>query len=390
MNFDELTDRASTISSKWGMQEQATGVTASDGLPMWIADMDFRTPDFITNAAQELLDQSFYGYFHTVEQYRAAICWWMENRHGWRVEDDAVLTTYGLGNAIGLMCHAFTEPGDGVMIFTPVYDEFARVINAGGRTVIECPLEIENGKYVMNFAAYDALVTPNTKMVILCSPHNPAGRVWTQAELREVADFCIRHDLILLSDEIHQDLVFEGHTHIPMPVAAPDAINRTLVLSAASKTFNIAGARTGNVIAPDPRLRKTVKDLLSALSIQPNIFGKVMVQAAYSPAGASWTDDLVAYLQEGRDILDAGVSAIPGVKFMPMESTYLSWVDFSALGMPSDEVNRRVTQDARIGPKFGPKFGTGGDGYLRFNFGTQHARIREAVDRLQHAFRDVQ
>lgn len=390
MSFDELTDRASTISSKWRLMERATGVSAPDGLPMWIADMDFRSPAFVTAAAQELLDAGFYGYFCKQEDYIEAIVWWMKNRHGWPVEPTSILTTAGLGHAIGVCCRAFSDPGDDILIFTPVYDEFEKVITQSGRRAVECQLAIRDGVYVMDLPAYDALVTPRSKAVLLSSPHNPAGRVWSRQELRALADFCTRHDLLLISDEIHQDLVFEGHSHIPMPVAAPEAIGRTIVLTAASKTFNIAGTRTGNMIIPDGALRRRANEWLRGINVPLNIFGSEMVKAAYSPQGAAWVDALVRYIEVNQRAFEAGVGSLPGVSVMPMQSTYLSWVDFSGTGMEMDEIIRRVVDDARIGPKFGPKFGKGGDGFLRFNIGTQRARIDEAVTRLRHAFRDLQ
>jgi cystathionine beta-lyase len=290
------------------------------------------------------------------------------------------------------MClDTWTEPGDGVVLFTPVYHAFARVIRAAGRTVVECPLAAAaDGTYAMDFATWDAQMTGRERMLILCSPHNPGGRVWTAEELRGVADFARRHDLIVVSDEIHHDLVFPGARHVPMPCAAPDIADRLVMMTAASKTFNIAGAHVGNVIIHDPALRRQFAARMAAMGMSPNAFGLHMVTAAYSPDGAAWVDDLVAYLDGNRRIFDAGIDAIPGLRSMPLQSTYLAWVDFSGTGMARAEFTRRVEAGARIAANHGPSFGAGGESYLRFNLGMPRVQIEDAVARLQDAFADLQ
>ena len=230
----------------------------------------------------------------------------------------------------------------------------------------------------------------NEKIAILCSPHNPGGRVWTKAELKAVAQFCEQHDLILISDEIHHDLVYSGVQHTPTAIAAPEITNRLVTLTAPSKTFNTAGTHTGNVIIEDTALRAKFATTMSGLAVSPNNFGTVMTTAAYSPEGAEWVDALVAYLEENRRIFDEGISKIPGLRPMPLEATYLSWVDFSDTGMSVAEFTNRVEKDAKIGVNHGGTFGSGGELFLRFNIGTQKARIVDAVERMQSAFADLQ
>ncbi|WP_324751508.1 MalY/PatB family protein [Roseovarius sp. Pro17] len=389
MNFDEIIDRVGTHSSKWDMMEPIYGVSPKDGIAMWVADMDFRPPACVSNAIAAMHDHGIYGYFGDEGAYRAAIQWWMKERHGWSVDRDAIFTTHGLVNGTAMCVDAFTAPGDGVVLFTPVYHAFARVIKAAGRKVVECPLTLESGKYQMDFAAYDAQMTGRETMVILCSPHNPGGRVWTRDELQGVADFARRHDLILVSDEIHHDLIMPGHRHIPM--ANIDGIeDRLAMLTATTKTFNIAGSHTGNVIIPDEGLRTRFATRMVALGLSANSFGLFMAEAAYSPEGAAWVDAVCAYLDGNRQIFDAGVNAIPGVTSMPLESTYLAWVDFSGTGMTREEFTSRVEQTARIAVSHGPTFGAGGENYLRFNIATPRARVQEAVERLTKAFSDLQ
>lgn len=389
MSFDEIIDRRGTHCSKWDMMEKLYGVSPGDGLAMWVADMDFRPPQVILDAVQAQVDHGVMGYFGDDSEYNAAIQWWMETRHGWKIDAADIFSTHGLVNGTALCVDAFTQPGDGVILFTPVYHAFAKVIKANNRRVVECELAQVDGRYEMDFDAYDAQMDGSERMVILCSPHNPGGRVWSKDELAGVAAFAKRHDLILVSDEIHHDLVMPGNTHTPM--ALIDGIqDRLIMMTATTKTFNIAGAHVGNVIIADPDLRQKFSTRMMALGLSPNAFGMFMVPAAYSPDGAAWVDELVSYLDGNRRLFDAGINAIPGLKSMPLEATYLSWVDFDGTGMSRDEFTKRVQQDAGIAANHGPTFGKGGDSWLRFNIATPRARIQEAVDRLARAFGDLQ
>lgn len=388
--FDEVIDRRGTHSSKWDMMEKLYGVSPDEGIAMWVADMDFRPPACVTAALRRMVDHGIYGYFGDDRAYREAIRWWMRERHGWEVEPDWIFSTHGLVNGTGLCVETWTKPGDGVVLFTPVYHAFARVIRAAGREVVELPLTNRGGRYEMDFDAYDAMLTGRERMVILCSPHNPGGRVWGREELGAVADFCERHDLILVSDEIHNDLVYPGRKHLPTTLAAPEIRHRLVTMTATTKTFNIAGSHIGNVIVPDETLRAAFARKLTGLGISPNSFGVHMATAAYSPEGADWLDALVSYLDGNRRLFDAGVNAIPGVRSMPLEATYLAWVDFADTGMAHDEVLARVEKQAKIVVNHGPTFGRGGESFLRFNLGAPRSVVAEAVSRLQAAFSDLQ
>ena len=390
MSFDEVIDRRGTHCVKWDMMEASFGVPADDGLAMWVADMEFRPPLPVQQAVERMAAHGLYGYFGDDRAYLDAITRWMATRHGWQVDRKAIFTTHGLVNGTGLCIDAFTSPGDAVVITTPVYHAFARVIKGAGREVRECPLAVVDGRHEMDFARWDALMTGNERMMILCSPHNPGGRVWTEGELRAVADFCLRHDLILVSDEIHHDLVYPGHHHIAMPLAAPDIADRLVMMTATTKTFNIAGSRIGNVIIADPALHARFAARMNALGISPNAFGMHMATAAYSPEGAAWVDGLMQYLDGNRRLFDAGVNAIPGLRSMPLEATYLAWVDFAATGMAKDEFTRRVEKDARIAVNHGSSFGPGGETALRFNIAMPRSQVALAVARLQGAFADLQ
>lgn len=390
MTFNDLIDRRGTDSTKWDKMERLYGVSPDDGIAMWVADMDFRAAPPVLNRMKSLLDHGLFGYTNLDQPYRDAICWWMRTRHNWAVDAEAIFTTTGLVNGVGMCIDTFTAPGDGVVVFSPVYHAFARVIRSAGRALVECQLVASDGRYEMDFDAYDQQMTGREKMVILCSPHNPGGRVWTQQELQAVADFAKRHDLLLLSDEVHHDLVFPGNTHITMQNAAPDITDRLLMLTSPSKTFSIAGLHTGQVIIPDPTLRGKFAKRMQALSLEGNSVGQYATMAVYSPEGATWADELVTYIDGNRQLFDAAIADIPGLRSMPLEATYLAWVDFADTGMDRAEFTNRVEQTARIAANHGTSFGTGGESFLRFNLGTQRARVEEACARLKAAFGDLQ
>jgi cystathionine beta-lyase len=388
-DFDEIIDRRGTHCSKWDMMEPLYKVSPDGGLAMWVADMDFRPPASVTAALEAEVAHGVHGYFGDDREYKAAIGGWMRRRHGWEVDPVTIATTHGLVAGVGLCLQAFTEPGDGVILFTPVYHAFHRVIRANRRQIVEAPLVRRDGRYAMDLEALAAALTGRERVLLFCSPHNPGGRVWTPEELRAVAEFCAAHDLLLISDEIHHDLVLPGHRHTPMPLAAPEVLDRLVMLTAATKTFNIAGALTGNVIIADEGLRHRFAAAHLAAGSSPNRFGVLMATAAYT-GGDAWVDALCGYLAGNAALFDQGVNAIPGVRSMPLEGTYLAWVDFSGTGMEAGEFTHRVEAEARIAPSHGPAFGKGGESFLRFNLATPRARVEEAVKRLQAAFADLQ
>lgn len=390
MTFDTPISRAGTHCSKWDMLEPLYGLKPDEGLAMWVADMEFKPPQVVQDALQKMLDHGVYGYFGDDRAYLAAIRWWMSARHGWEVQPDWVFTTHGLVNGTALCIQSFTQPGDSIVLMTPVYHAFSRIIKAAGREVTECPLTLKDGLAQVDTAAWERCLTGREKMLILCSPHNPGGRVWSVDELRQIADFCVRHDLILVSDEIHHDLVYPGQKHTVMPLAAPGIADRLVMMTATTKTFNIAGAHIGNVIIADPALRKTFANTMNAMGISPNSFGMHMATAAYSPEGAAWVDALMRYLDGNRHLFDQGISGIPGLRSTPLEATYLAWVDFSGTGMAPQEFIDRVQKTAKIATNHGSAFGTGGESFLRFNLACPRSHVVEAVARLERAFADLQ
>ncbi|MCF6444920.1 MalY/PatB family protein [Nereida sp. MMG025] len=392
MSFDKVIDRRGTHCVKWDAMETLYGVSPDEGIAMWVADMEFQPPACVQDAVQAMHDHGIYGYFGDDSKYLGAIQWWMDNRHGWKIDPSWVFTTHGLVNGTAMCLDAFTQEGDGIVLFTPVYHAFAKVINASNRHVVSMEMVNNAGRYELDFDAYDAAMTGSETMVILCSPHNPGGRVWTHEELVGVAEFAKRHDLTLVSDEIHHDLTLNGAKHIPMSHIAheTDTVDRLVMMTATTKTFNIAGSHSGNVIIEDPDLRKRFGARMMALGLSPNSFGLFMATAAYSPDGAAWVDQLTEYLGENARVFDEGINAIPGLASMKLESTYLAWVDFSGTGMAMEDFTRRTQEDAKIAVNHGPTFGVGGDDFLRFNIAAPRSVVEDAVARMQAAFGDLQ
>ena len=390
MDFDEVIDRRGTHSSKWDTMEELYGVSPDNGLSMWVADMDFRAPKIIQEKLHGINSHGIYGYYGDYKEYNNSIKWWMKNRHNWEIDTSWIFTTHGLVNGTGLCIDAFTKPGDGIILFTPVYYQFSNLVEAARRKVVECPLKLIDNHYHFDFVEYERNLSGDEKMVILCSPHNPGGRVWTKNELQEVAKFAKKHDLVLVSDEIHHDLVYPNKSHTVMPIANPSVCDRLVMMTATTKTFNIAGAHSGNVIISNPNLRQKFSQRIKALGISPNSFGLLMATAAYSPEGAQWLDELLHYIDGNRVIFDKEVNKIPGLSSMPLEGTYLAWVDFSGTGMEKEEFIYRVQEKAKIAVNHGSTFGTGGEKFLRFNLATPRTLVVEATKRLKDAFSDLQ
>ena len=389
MDFDEVIDRRGTHSSKWDTMEELYGVSPDNGLSMWVADMDFRAPEVIQRKLRSISAHGIYGYYGDQEEYKNSIKWWMKNRHDWKIDTSWIFTTHGLVNGTALCIDAFTKRGDGVILFTPVYYQFSNIIEASERKIVECPLKLIDNHYQFDFNAYERKLSGDEKMIILSSPHNPGGRVWTRKELQEVAKFAMKHDLILVSDEIHHDLVYPNKNHTVMPIAEPAVCDRLVMMTATTKTFNIAGAHTGNVIISNPSLKQKFSKRITALGISPNSFGLFMATTAYSSEGAKWLDELIKYIDGNRNLFDRTIDTIPGLKSMPLEGTYLAWVDFSGTGMEEKEFINRVQNKANIAVNHGSTFGAGGENFLRFNLATPRTLIVEATKRLEEAFSDL-
>lgn len=384
-DFDREIDRRGTHSVKWDGLPALYGLSPDTALSMWVADMDFLPPPEVNAALVRAAEHGIHGYYGDPRSYQGAIRGWMARRHGWEVDAEWIATVHGLVAGTALCLQAYSEPGDGVILFTPVYHAFHKIIRANRREIVESPLVERDGRYEMDLPGLAARLTGRERIVLFCSPHNPGGRVWSAGEIAELAAFCAAHDLVLVSDEVHHDLLMPGARHTVAARAAPGHLDRIVVMAATSKTFNLAGGMTGNVIIPDAGLRARFSAAHLAAGASPNRFGMLMAEAAYTH-GEPWLEALLAYLDGNRQVFDAGMAAIPGVRSMRLEATYLAWVDFRGTGHAPDEIVRRVEKAAEVATNHGPAFGTGGAGFLRFNLACPRARVAEAVARVQAAF----
>ena len=388
-DFDTPVPLWNTHSSKYDAMKRVYGTEGEDVIPMWVADMDFRAADPILRALETEVSRGCFGYYTDPGSANAAVSSWMARRHGWSFDPSAIRYTHGVIGGLGVTIETLTEPGDRVILFSPVYHAFYRQIRAMKREVMESELIVQDGRFEMNLEALKKSLTGKERLVILCSPHNPGGRVWSADELRDLANFCAENDLYLVSDEIHGDLLFPGASFIPTLAAAPEHADRTVVLTAASKAFNIAGAETGILIAPDEALMKRLEPVLLNRESTANRFGMAMLEAAFTD-GEPWLNDVCGYLAENFALLAKRLNTLPGVSVMDMQSTYLAWVDMTGLGMSDDELLKRFVEDARVAPSPGPQFETGGSGHMRLNIALPRATLIEALDRIEAAFSDIQ
>ena len=358
-------------------------------IPMWVADMDWPAAPAILSALNAEVERGYMGYFGDAGPTQKAVADWYARRHGWTFDPSHVRFTHGVISGFADAIATFSEPGDAVILFSPVYHAFYRQIEAMGRTVRESELAIEDGRFVMDLDALAATLTGREKILTLCSPHNPGGRIWTRDEQARVADFCAKHDLMLISDEIHMDLLYKGASHVPMATAAPEHADRMVILTAASKAFNLAGLETGVLIGPDKRVLSRLDRTILDRESSPNRFGMAGIRAAFE-SGEDWLASVCDYIEGNFAVLQTRLGALPGVSVMDMRATYLAWVDFTGTGMTDGELMDRVLHQAKVVPSPGTQFGTGGAGHLRLNLALPRPKLVEAMDRIEAAFADLQ
>ena len=389
-DFNRVIDRRGTHASKWDNMAKLSGLTAPDAIPMWVADMDFAAPPGVTAALAAEVGRATHGYYADTGSWAEAMSAWMGRRHGLKVDPAWVTPTPGIVSGLGLILQALTEPGDEVVIFPPVYHAFRRIITANERRILDAGLVQAKGRYGMDLEALKAKLTPKTKIVFFCSPHNPGGTVWAPAEIKALAAFCIKHDLILVSDEIHCDLIFGGAKHTPTLKAAPEVADRLITCVAATKTFNIAGAHVGACFTSNASFKKRLDARCIASGVASyNTFGMIATEAAWR-TGEAWLDALLPYLEANRDMLDQRIeAAVPGARAMHLDATYLGWIDFAATGLTPEDVAARVKDRARIFASPGQQFGPGGETWLRLNFATPRPVLEEALTRIEAAFGDL-
>jgi cysteine-S-conjugate beta-lyase len=389
-DFDRVIERRGTHASKWDNITRLSGIESSDAIPMWVADMDFAAPPGVTSALTAEMQHAVHGYYADTGSWAAALADWMARRHGLLVDPSWVSPTPGIVSGLGLILQAVSASGDEVVVFPPAYHAFRKIIIANERRILDVQLIKTEARYSMDLDALCAKLTPRTKVVFLCSPHNPGGTVWSVAELRALAELCVEHELILVSDEIHCDLVFDGAKHTPTIAAAPEIADRLITCVSATKTFNLAGAHVGACITSNATLKRRLDARIAASGLGSyNRFGMIATEGAWR-TGEMWLDALLPYLAKNRDLFDARIqAAAPGARAMRLDATYLAWVDFSGTGLAPEEIAARIKNRARIFASPGEQFGPGGESWLRFNFATPRRIIEEALGRLEEAFQDL-
>ncbi len=383
-DFDRIIDRTGTGSVKKDAMGAYFG--RSDLLPMWVADMDFRVPECVIEAIRKRTDHGIFGYPVVTDGFYDAIVTWMQKRHGWEVSSDWILFTPGIVPALTMSVMVYTEPGDRVLLQSPVYPPFFSSIKDNKRELVNNTLVEKEGRYVIDFDRLDNLLKNDVKMMFFCNPHNPVGRVWTKEEVLKVVELCRKHDVVLISDEIHSDLVFRGLRHIPAPLAGAGHENMVICM-APSKTFNLAGMASAFMVVPDTIVRNRMKGLLQNLHIHyGSIFGLTALQAAYE-GGEDWLEALLMYLKENLDTVENFFGEkMPQIKPVIPEGTYLVWLDCRNMGMDDAALKEFFTGRAGVAMNPGTAFGPGGEGFYRMNVGCPRSTLLEALGRIRNAW----
>lgn len=388
-NFDEITDRKNTSCIKWDYTKEFLG--EADVLPMWVADMDFKTPDFISHEVKERANHEIYGYSMRPPGYYQSIVDWVKNRHDWEIEKDWIVFSPGVVPAVNLAVMAFTQPGDEIIVQPPVYFPFFNAVTDHNRKLVYNQLKLDNGHYSMNFDDLKRKITSQTKMIIISNPHNPVGRAWTEKELKELAEICIKNKILILSDEIHSDLVFKPNRHQVLANLSDEIANHTLTMMAPSKTFNLAGMSTSSVIISNPELRSNFKGMLDKFHLGlGNIFGAVASEAAYT-FGNDWLDHMLDYVKGNIDFVDEFLkNHLPQIKMIYPEATYMVWLDFSELNLSREELNNLLLRSAKLGLNDGEVFGPGGVGFQRMNLACPRSYVETAMKQMEDAIKRLQ
>lgn len=384
-NFDEEIRRKGTNSIKWDFTDKFLG--AKDVLPMWVADMDFKVPDPVINAIKRRAKHGIYGYTGRSESYYDAIINWMKIRHNWEINRNWLTDSPGVVAGLSIAILTFTKPGDKIVIQPPVYTPFFDIIRENGRQIVVNELKLQNGRYVMDFNDLKSKIDSRTKMLILCSPHNPVGRVWTEDELNELGKICAKNDIIILSDEIHSDIIYNDYRHFPIASISEEIAEETITFIAPSKTFNIAGLLNSAVIIPNKKLYDDFENIKYALGMHlGNTFGIEATEACYK-YGEEWLEQLICYLEENlsymKDYFDRN---LPKIKVIVPEGTYLVWLDFRETGYSADKINTLLKERARIGLNDGRVYGPGGEGFERINIGCPRSILKEGLERIKSVF----
>ena len=382
-DFDEIIPRRGTNSYKWDSAGDA------DILPMWVADMDFRTAPPVVEALRKRVEHGIFGYVRVPDAYYAAVTNWFARRHDWQIEKEWIIYTTGVVPALSAVIKALTAPGDKVMVQTPVYNCFFSSIRNNGCGMITNPLIYRNGTYQINFADLEQKAAdPNVKVLLLCNPHNPAGRVWTKQELTRIGDICIRNNVWVVADEIHCELVFPGHTYIPFASISQEFLMHSVTCTSPSKAFNLAGLQIANIISADTNIRTKIDKAINVNEVcDVSPFGVEALIAAYNDS-EEWLEELKQYLFDNYNYLRAYFAEyLPEFPVSILEGTYLVWVDCSVLNQSSDEIIKTLLEKEKIWVNEGSLYGEAGEGFIRINIACPRQQLIEGLNRLRRALK---
>ena len=386
-NFNKTIDRTGTDCIKWDYLEAFFG--KDDLHPMWVADMDFEVPPEILNSIKERAAHSVFGYTAKPKEFYSAVVHWFKTRYNWEIEKDWIVATPGVVPALNLALQEFTEAEDSIIIQSPVYFPFKDSVKINGRKLLDNELVLRNGHYEINWEDLEQKAK-SAEMILFCSPHNPVSRVWTAQELDKLEDICERNDLLIFSDEIHADIIFKPHTHIPTARLSKKMADRTISAFATSKTFNLAGLQLSINIVPNDEVRRRFKLTLERLHLNmSNIFGITATTAAYQN-GAEWLDELLPYLWNNYLTVDAYLKEnIPEITVIKPEGTFLLWLDCGKLGLTDEELASFFLQKAGLALSNGALFGSGGSGFMRMNIGCPEESVIHGLEKLRSAMSDT-
>ncbi|MCA1057231.1 pyridoxal phosphate-dependent aminotransferase [Rossellomorea aquimaris] len=383
-DFEKVIDRTGTSSVKWDMTKTVFG--KDDVLPMWVADMDFLPPAEVTEALKNRLEHGIFGYTFVGDGPREAIVEWIQKRHGWSIHKDWLQYSPGVVPAIGTIIQALTEPGDKVLVQSPVYTPFFNMTEENGRVVENAPLDYIDGTYRISFEDFEESLKKGVKLFLLCNPHNPSGRVWTREELTKMAELCKKYSVIIVSDEIHSDLVYEEHAHTPIASIDESYLDSVITCIAPSKTFNLAGLQASAMITPNKHFRDSIAEVHKRQGFFTlNTFGITGMEAAYRH-GEKWLEDILDYLKENVNRTKSFLEErLPDLHLVDPEGTYLLWIDCRKLGLSDDELKERLLEKGKLGLEPGPKYGKGGEGFVRMNIACPREILEDGLSRLYKA-----
>jgi len=388
MNFDKITKRHNTESMKF--DGAASRGKPADVLPLWVADMDFPAPDCVLDAIRERVDHGIFGYSEPNAAYFDALAKWFTGRFSYEFTPDWVILAPGVVYAISIAIRAYTQKSDAILIQEPVYYPFRQLILGNDRQLVVNDLNFDGETYSIDFNAFERQIAANdVKLFILCSPHNPVGRVWQADELKEILRICTKYDVLIISDDIHCDFIFDGHSHHILPALFPEAKDRVILCTAPSKTFNLAGLQLANTFIANPNLRQAFRREMSTSGYsQANSIGIVACRAAYE-GGADWLDALNRYIWQNMTFIDDFLKAeLPAVQLIRPQATFLAWLDCRALGLSPDSLDKKLVNEAKLWLSRGDSFGASGSGFVRINVGCPRAILADCMTRMKNFVRD--